>query len=324
MRPALSIVNSTVAAESVAVLVQEAYGLSGSCTLHYRGTHDSYRIQHGDTPWFFRIYRSGLRSREDVRYETTVLLHAAMHGIDVAVPIDRLAGEWLTTVGAPEGPRDAVLFTGAPGVAVWGEEATVDHVRAYGRAIARFHRAMATFPARDARTLTEHELLDRPMQWLAPHLAHRAEDQRTLHALVEALRARLGGFRGAAYPRGVCHGDLHGGNAHGDTNGVVTLFDFDECGHGWLAYDLAAFHWMAERAGQLEAWWPSLLAGYESVRPLTPEEHDAMPIFVLARHVWQLGYDAWDNRFAGTARADADISAVMQSLREHATRVSLP
>ena len=324
MHSALAFLNSTLAPASVSALVREGYGRSGACTLHYRGTHDSYRIQDGETSWYFRVYRCDLRSREEVLYEAAVLRHAAAQAVAVARPIARRDGDWLTAVDAPEGLRYAMLFAGAPGHPVSGDDATADHVMAYGRAIARFHVAMADFPSPGARHLSQSDLLDRPLQWLAPFLQHRPDDARTLAATVEALRTQLAGPTVSACPRGVCHGDLHGGNAHYEASGLVTLFDFDECGHGWLAYDLAAFHWMAERAGQLASWWPLLLAGYESVRPLAPAEHEAMPLFVLARHVWQLGYDAWDNRFGGMARADADISAVMQSLRDHGAGVLTP
>ena len=320
MRPAIAFLNSTLAPDSVSALVGDAYGVDGACTLHYRGTHDTYRLQHGDEVRFFRIYRAGLRTQDDARYELAVLRHAVARGMAVTPPIARRDGEWLTVIEAPEGARHAVLFTNAPGSAVSGEEATAEHVRAYGRAIASLHVALADMPARTSRSLSEHALLDRPLEWLAPHLQHRPEDQRTLTEVVATLRAHLAGPIVAACPQGVCHGDLHGGNAHYDGHHGITLFDFDECGYGWLAYDLAAFHWMAERAGQLDTWWPLLLDGYEAVRPFTPNEHAAMPIFVLLRHLWQLGYDAWDNRFGGMARADADITAIMHSLREHSTR----
>jgi len=126
---------------------------------------------------------------------------------------------------------------------------------------------------------------------------------------------------GLACPRGVCHVDLHGGNAHWADPDRVTLFDFDECGHGWLAYDLAAFQWMAERAGQLDSWWPLLEEGYGRVRPLVDAERAAMPWFVLARHFWQLGYDAWDNRFSGQAAAEGDLTRILHSLEAHAEAI---
>ena len=47
MRPAIAFLNSTLAPDSVSALVGDAYGVDGACTLHYRGTHDTYRLQHG-------------------------------------------------------------------------------------------------------------------------------------------------------------------------------------------------------------------------------------------------------------------------------------
>jgi Ser/Thr protein kinase RdoA (MazF antagonist) len=43
---------------------------------------------------------------------------------------------------------------------------------------------------------------------------------------------------------GSCHGDLHGWNAHIDQNMALTVYDFDCCGVGWRAYDIAVFRWI--------------------------------------------------------------------------------
>lgn len=312
------ILNSTLDPQWIGAQVHDHYGVAGRCTLHARGTHDTYRLHHTEQTTFFRVYRAGLRSPSDVTYEIDVLRHAASHGVAVAAPLARTDGEWITRIDAPEGERCAVLFAAAPGTPVDAETATAEHIVAYGQSIARFHEVMAHFPGAERRGLGSAELIDRPLRWLSPHLATRPDWRDTLERIVTPLRAMLEGRVGAACPRGVCHGDLHGGNALWAAHGVVTLFDFDECGHGWLTYDLAAFHWMAERAGQLDAWWPLLHEGYASVRPLSNAEEEALPWFVLARHLWQLGYDAWDNRFSGQAAAEADITRVLQSLEAHA------
>jgi len=56
---------------------------------------------------------------------------------------------------------------------------------------------------------------------------------------------------------GFCHGDLHGGNAafDGDT---ITMFDFDCCGVGWRAYDIAVYRWLLDMRSTTSNWKPFL------------------------------------------------------------------
>jgi amicoumacin kinase len=42
---------------------------------------------------------------------------------------------------------------------------------------------------------------------------------------------------------GLIHADLHTGNFNIDTNGKITLFDFDDCVQHWFIYDIAIVFW---------------------------------------------------------------------------------
>ena len=113
----------------------------------------------------------------------------------------------------------------------------------------------------------------------------------------DVRRALLGG-QGLAHV--VCHGDCHGGN-----NFVVgvpgekqraAFFDFDDAGPGWLAYELAVLLWgqlprriEAELGAETAAKYTAFLDGYRRVRPLAPADLEAVPAFLVARHIWLLG-----------------------------------
>ena len=104
---------------------------------------------------------------------------------------------------------------------------------------------------------------------------------------------------------GICHGDAQGGNAHLAPDGTLTFFDFDVCGLGWRAYDIAVFCWGAA-VGKVRLGWEAktvdrlraaYLRGYEAVRPLRPPEYEAIDALVLLRQYWYLGLEVghWDN-----------------------------
>lgn len=63
----------------------------------------------------------------------------------------------------------------------------------------------------------------------------------------------------------------------------VTLFDFDHCGYGWRAYDLAPFYHAPD------ALQKAFFQGYETLRPLTQGERDCLPIFAKLRMLWDAG-----------------------------------
>jgi len=65
----------------------------------------------------------------------------------------------------------------------------------------------------------------------------------------------------------------------------VTLFDFDCCGVGWRAYDLAVFRWAA-RLRKMEAeQWPAFLRGCRETRTIREIDIQPIPYFVALRHV---------------------------------------
>ncbi len=82
-------------------------------------------------------------------------------------------------------------------------------------------------------------------------------------------------------PRGVIHADLFKDNVL-VTNGRVTgLIDFYYACNGSFVYDLAITinDWTAEKSGQLnQEKLDALIAGYNSVRPLSAEEKEYLPI----------------------------------------------
>jgi Ser/Thr protein kinase RdoA (MazF antagonist) len=118
-----------------------------------------------------------------------------------------------------------------------------------------------------------------------------------LHRLAAWLRRRIARLAARGLDWGFCHGDAFGGNCVLDgevATGTLTHFDFDDCGPGWRAYDLAAYRWiLAWRAGGAAGRrWRECLRGYRAVRPLAAADVAAVPLFVAARELWVLGQNA--------------------------------
>jgi Ser/Thr protein kinase RdoA (MazF antagonist) len=233
----------------------------------------------------------GWRSLSDILYELDLLLHLHRKNVPVSFPLTMRDGSLLSTLNALEGPRQAVLFTYAEGKLTprSNDETYETYSLRYGRAVAQIHNALDDFSSQHARfSLDLDHLLDRPMQTILPLLAERPEDQEYLLRVVDSLKEQVARLPVSELEWGVCHGDSHGGNAH-VTEEQLTFFDFDCCGPGWRAYDVAVFHWAGIFGHRDEKLWEAFLAGYMQHRTLKAVDIAAVPVFAAIRQIWLQG-----------------------------------
>lgn len=268
-------------------------GPFSDCRLWRSGMNDTYLLHAGRERSLLRVYRAGWRSDGDIGYELDLLRWLARAGIPVAQPLPDREGALAHTFAAPEGPRPAVHFAFAPGVV---PPLDVTLATQLGAALADLHRAGEGFRTSFQRfRLSLENLLWRPLATLNQALGHRPADCAFLSDLAASLARQLEPLA----PRlasGPLHGDAYQGNVHRTPDGALTWFDFDLCGDGWYAYDLAVFR-MNLRVSKQPDVWPAFLEAYTRRRTLRPVELEALPPLVAVRDIWHLGY------FLGTVRA---------------------
>jgi Ser/Thr protein kinase RdoA (MazF antagonist) len=288
----IRITRSVVAAEALLPLLSAAYELPAPlrCVLVSVGDNDNYLVQAGDFRAALRIYRYGkywLPRESDYRFELDWLTFLRGRGLPVSAPIARRDGDLLGTLDAPEGRRYWALFTFAPGRTV--RPMSREQSRQFGEAVAGIHLASNDFVSAHERTRIDLEfLLDRPVDRVRRFLdGRRPEDVRFIADVAEELKQQIPELGIAGDGFGVIGGDFHGGNNHLSDTGELTMFDFDLCGHGWRAFDVAVFVWGTgeEHRETIDGF----MEGYEAVRPLAEAERRAIPLFVLARQIWIMG-----------------------------------
>lgn len=180
-----------------------------------------------------------------------------------------------------------------PGVSV--SEPTPGQARSVGAALAMVHRATADFPRRRANTMglaTWNQLLrdcgEEGLKSIHPELAR----------IVERELAFIGRGWPQGLPEGVVHADLFPDNVLMLGDEVTGLIDFYFACTDILAYDVAVTHaaWcFSEDGTRFDADISrALLAGYESVRPLLPEERAALPLLARAAAIRFLSTRAFD------------------------------
>lgn len=298
MSDRLAIAHSIFSARALAAVVLSAYpiGRVTDCRFLSLGVNDTYLVTaNTDDRYILRLYRAGWRSPPEIAYELEVLRHLGMRGVAVAAPLACRTGRLIQTIAAPEGPRYAVLFAYAPGQAPSYRERPDQAAFRYGCAVARIHAATDDFRSTQPRfRLDLAHLLEEPLAALGRLPVLRPTDRSRLKELTEQIRAALAQLPLNGLEQGFCHGDCHGGNAHTGATEELTFFDFDCCGPGWRAYDLAVFRWSSclHSKAKEQTLWPPFLSGYLSVRTLAPADLRAVPLFVGARQIWLMGLHA--------------------------------
>ena len=225
------------------------------------------RVEPRDLPWFIGLMR-----------------YLANAGLACPLPVSGRDGEALRQLCG----RHAAITTFLTGV--WPRRVLPSHCRPLGVALARLHAAGRDFAPTRANALG-------PGAWAAllAQCRPRADEvQAGLGAELERTLAALLAAWPSGLPTGHIHADLFPDNVFFLDNDVSGLIDFYFACTDAFAYDISVClnAWCFEPGRQFEGRQVprlefnvtkarSLLAGYESVRPLTPAERAALP--VLAR-----------------------------------------
>ncbi len=308
--------HTTAAAGSVARWLERHYGLQvQQCHLIRRGLNDNYAVRTASgARHVARLYAIRPRGAFNVAFETALLEHLAATQVGVAAPLRSVDGQGFVRLGFPEGTRALAVFHHAEGVV----PESPDEFELTGHALARVHVA-----ARGYAGPASHYTLD------GQHLVGRTWDYLQAYpelgtALLERYRQRMDALRDelaaveSALTRVICHGDTHGFNNHvaADAAGAKTtvLFDFDDAGPGFLAYDLAVMPWSYLARKMLPApddvlqdRWTHYLRGYRAGGGHVSESDlAAVPLFLQLRHLWNLGEAVGRLHHWGTSMAPLD------------------
>jgi len=238
----------------------------------------------------------GRHSRRELEAEVGFLNDLLDQDIPVAAPIANNAAAYLNEIDAPEGTRYAVLFDAIAGDEP--QETNLNHSRSFGQLAGRLHNCADRLARKyDRWHLDDRYLIEEPLNHIRPYLQHRESDFEYLSALGGELMAKLHGLISRQSPEyGLCHGDLHTGNARFDENGRLTLFDFDSCGYGWRAIDIGVYHvsydWLdlSEKTRREKArFWEAFVEGYNTERPLSSNELAVAQLCLPIRHLELMG-----------------------------------
>lgn len=294
---------SRVSAESIRAEILPKYGLSEKtcCQFFMLGLHDNYIIKDEVQKYILRLYRNDWRSREELGFELDLLLHIKQHCNTVAAPIVTTDGGYFTSIDCPEGDRYAALFPFADGCAP-GNKLVEDEALLLGKTVANIHACCKDFRSNYARQdLTLSYLLDKSVEIILPVVNRRQGD--VLVEIMQKIHQKMPKLP-AHWPYVcACSGDVNASNFHISGTKIV-LFDFDQCGMGWRAFEIGKFIASILSRDETEVLQKAFLAGYQSISRLSDDELASIPYFICVAIIWVMAIHVYNVHLLGVRCLD--------------------
>jgi Ser/Thr protein kinase RdoA (MazF antagonist) len=286
-----------------------------SCEFWARGLNDTYKVSSDTENFALRIYRKNWRTQSNILFEIEAIKHLHKKGANVAYPIERNEGGYITNIVAPEGIRQVIVTKYADGIILKYEKP--EDAATYGRETAHIHELSSDFDSKHHRyKLDFNHLVQEPMADIESYLCHRPNDWKFIKELASNLSKIFISVSSKELDYGFCHGDCHGYNAH-EYNNEITHFDFDCCGFGFRVYDLATFKWSLRLQKKETEFWPKFLDGYKSVRKIPDIDLNLIESFVAVRDIWLMALHMGNTDYLAKGWIDETyIDKHMEFLRE--------
>mgnify|MGYP000004570119 FL=1 len=235
-----------------------------------------------------RININSTRTVENMQAEVQWVRHLnRTSGINTPTPIATLKDQYIVSgLHADSGQTlYGVMYSWLEGEEI-GDEPTMEQLHEVGRAIARLHQESTDFALTGDNALpTFNDFFWSTEDFLFSEKSELSDQDR---GLLEQARDEIMRYTDELYqssPVHIIHADFHGWNLMWD-EGQLSIFDFDDCGFGVEAQDLAVALYYLDTPEQDAAF----LNGYRSIKPLPTYSELAMKALQLQRRLLLLNY----------------------------------
>lgn len=243
-----------------------------------------------DNPAVIRVHRPGYHTVAEIESELAWV--TALREQEVVLtpqPLPTREGGLIVSFAHETGLRHAVAFEFVQGRSLEDSGDMQGDFARLGAITARLHRHAQRWrrPADFIRKTWDFDttLGERPHwgDWREA-LGLSADGKALLGRCAELLRDQLSDYGKGADRFGLVHADLHLDNLILDGDRLAVI-DFDDCGFSWYLYDFAAAISYIETSPRVPALQSAWVEGYRSVRPLSGDDENALPMFIMLRRM---------------------------------------
>ncbi|HEX5049798.1 MAG TPA: phosphotransferase [Gammaproteobacteria bacterium] len=272
----------------------------GAIELVQHGENTTFRVDaKGGQKYLLRVHRPGYHTKAAIQEELAWLDQLSQAGLSVPKPIAAKSGEWVETVGSHDlpAPLSCSLLHWLDGRFI-RKSVSPKHLYRVGAMVADLQTRAARSVVVHRRYWGSEGLVGAGARFgsvdslagIRPEL--QAAITRARKRVLQELREFERRF---PQRQGLIHADLHFGNIL-SAGGRLLAIDFDDCGHGFHAYDLAVPLLSAEgmvgneRRARLPELEDALILGYSSKKTWDRHDERVFPYFIAARRLAMLGW----------------------------------
>jgi len=194
-----------------------------------------YEFERGGAGYILRIGHSFRKSEALIQGEVDWINHLARGGVSVAWAISSESGNLVEAIDDGQGGQFLVTaFVKAAGQKPWEAGWTSARFENYGRLLGNMHALAVDYQPVPAWRRPEWD--DATMQFMELYLP--ASEVRA-HQKYQSVLEHIYTLPKDRASYGLIHQDAHQNNFFMDEDGVLTLFDFDDCVYSWFINDIA-------------------------------------------------------------------------------------
>jgi len=258
-------------------------------------------------PVVIRVHRPGYHDLEEIESELAWISSLREQSVVLtAQPLPIRDGRWIAGFDHKGERRYVVAFEFMPGREPdeSGDlEGDFQRLGAITAALHQHSRQWLRPPVFTRKTWDFDSMLgERPLwgSWRCA-LGLTADGEAILGRCAQLLNRQLSEYGKSSDRFGLIHADLRLANLLVDGDQLAVI-DFDDCGFSWYLYDFAAAISYIETSPRLQSLQASWVDGYRSVLPLSLDDENALPMFIMLR---RLLLTAWIASHSETPHARA-------------------
>ncbi len=295
---------STLSETELGNFIQEKYDLNKNfeCKLFRTGVNHTYFLSNTQTKFAVRVYCHQWRTKSEIQEELELLKLLQNYNLSISFPIPDKAGNYIQDINAPEGLRYAVVFTFAEGEKM--RFMANETCFAIGSLMAKIHNITATKKI-DRIIYNSDVLLNKSYDYLKNYFSEDLDEMKYLKEIGSKIFRNFEESNLSDSQKGIVHLDIWYDNLSVNSEKEITIFDFDNCGNGFLILDIGYFckqlFFIESDKKIYESKVESFLNGYRKERDLSQNELKLIPDAGAAIFVFYLGVQAqrfdWSNIF---------------------------